>query len=191
MHACRHTYIHTKLLYGMDTMQLPGRGINQLDVFHKKGFRQILHLQTTYANRLNTDARRFAMAAKIIGKPYRPLSHQYNTRKTKKLITILNLPDQHPMLVRTIDLATRKPPLLGKKRVGHPRDNWVIKTVEQYWLYVRRFVRPAYRYSTFNWKDSDHRAALLSAARNHLYKPGLDYPDFLDEQRIALARLSP
>ena len=42
--------IDTKLLYGLESLQLPPMAANMLDTFQLKGFRKIMGMKTTYVN---------------------------------------------------------------------------------------------------------------------------------------------
>jgi hypothetical protein len=52
--AVQKAVIETKLMYGLEALQLPQTAISKLDVFQLKGLRKILRMETTYVNRANT-----------------------------------------------------------------------------------------------------------------------------------------
>ena len=47
--------IRSKLMYGLESAQLNEPQLKRLDLFHLKGLRKILRLETTYMNRANTN----------------------------------------------------------------------------------------------------------------------------------------
>ena len=47
--------IDTKLMYGLESLQLPPMAAKTLDTFQLKGFRKIMGMKTTYVNRANTN----------------------------------------------------------------------------------------------------------------------------------------
>eukprot|EP00975_Prorocentrum_lima_P008290 1770936-Prorocentrum_lima.AAC.1 len=56
MHAW-DAIVKAKVLYGLESLQLTAAQRDKLDVFHLKGLRKILHLQTTFVRRDNTNSR--------------------------------------------------------------------------------------------------------------------------------------
>ena len=54
--------IRAKLLYGMESAQLTPSHQRRIEVFQLKGFRKTLKMQTTYVDRLNTNAEVFRRA---------------------------------------------------------------------------------------------------------------------------------
>ena len=54
--------IRTKLLYGLETLELPTSQISRLEAFQLKGFRKILKMVTTFVDRNNTNDEVFRRA---------------------------------------------------------------------------------------------------------------------------------
>ena len=53
--AVQRAAIETKVMYGLEALQLPKSAVAKLDVFQLKGLRKILRMETTYVNRGNTN----------------------------------------------------------------------------------------------------------------------------------------
>ena len=47
--------VNTKLMYGLESLQLPMTAYKKMDVFQLKGLRKLLQMETTYVNRANTN----------------------------------------------------------------------------------------------------------------------------------------
>ena len=47
--------INTKLMYGLESLQLHMTAYKKMDVFQLKGLRKLLKMETTYVNRANTN----------------------------------------------------------------------------------------------------------------------------------------
>ena len=56
--------IRSKLLYGLETVQLTQGMLKKLDVFQLKGLRKILGMTTTYINRANNNQKVFQEATR-------------------------------------------------------------------------------------------------------------------------------
>eukprot|EP00975_Prorocentrum_lima_P010749 2283458-Prorocentrum_lima.AAC.1 len=69
--------IRSKLLYGLESLQLNRSHRDMLDVFHLKGLRKILRLTTTYVNRSNTNSKVYSLATEACRQPVVPISHIY------------------------------------------------------------------------------------------------------------------
>eukprot|EP00975_Prorocentrum_lima_P049278 10311246-Prorocentrum_lima.AAC.1 len=55
-------------MYGLEALQITKDVANMLDVFQLKGYRKILHMQTTYVDRRNTNAKVLARVAYELNK---------------------------------------------------------------------------------------------------------------------------
>ena len=47
--------VKSRLLYGLQTLEIPDAQMSRLEAFHYKGLRQILRMETTFMNRANTN----------------------------------------------------------------------------------------------------------------------------------------
>ena len=75
--------IRSRLLYGLERIHLTKSLTSKLNAFHHRGLRKILHLDTTYVNRTNTNARLFEAASQAAGKPVVPFDRMLSTRRVK------------------------------------------------------------------------------------------------------------
>jgi hypothetical protein len=76
--------IRSKLLYGLESAQLNEPHQRRLNTFQLKGLRKILHMQTTFVNRENTNERVITYAnSHLTGAGIKLLSEIYEQNKTK------------------------------------------------------------------------------------------------------------
>eukprot|EP00975_Prorocentrum_lima_P036459 7669790-Prorocentrum_lima.AAC.1 len=102
MHAW-DAIVKAKVLDGLESLQLTAAQRDKLDVFHLKGLRKILHLQTTFVRRDNTNARVRQAATQVLNSGQRlkkrrmlPLSKDYEIRALKWLAHIFDAGDDDP-----------------------------------------------------------------------------------------------
>lgn len=143
--------IKTKLMYGLESLQLDKEQRGRLDTFQLKGIRQILKIPTTFGQmkrgqkptwnndrtfnlvnaKINTVENRlkaggfFRKYKKVI-----PLSEYYYSIKRKAIIEIINQENDNPMKFATTD-ETLKLKEYGFKGWGGVRHNWWIKGLEE------------------------------------------------------------
>ncbi len=59
--------INTKLMYGLESLQLPKSAHRRMDTFHLKGLRKLLRMETTYVNRANTNEEVYRRTGTALG----------------------------------------------------------------------------------------------------------------------------
>jgi exonuclease III len=129
--------IVAKLLYGLESAQLTQAQIHSLDTFQLKGLRKILHLNTTFVNRNNSNEMVYSKANQALilaGKHtrVRPLSDLYAHRK-QLLIAKLIRQEDTALTEVTLDAVTLRMVEYNYKRVGRPRLAWYDTTLVEYW----------------------------------------------------------
>ena len=88
----------------------------------------------------------------------------------KRLVNIIKQEKGSIMKDITMEGDTLTSPVLVPYRTGHPRTNWLVTTLNNYWLRVITLFRPdlsdKYRINEpFNEKDSNQKKELLEAVK--------------------------
>jgi hypothetical protein len=98
-----NSVIISKLLYGLESLQITNNTGKLLNIFQFKGLRKILHLHTTYVDKNNSNEFVYQRANKIIGAPFqgflckiRPLTEILETKCLKLLGHMLRRSRSHP-----------------------------------------------------------------------------------------------
>ena len=126
--------IRSKLVYGLESLELTAGNMSHLNAFQLKGLRKILKLKTTYIVRANTNKSVFEKASSIVnpkhvpGKDVRPFSEYIHTQQGKLLAHIVRAPIDDPLHQSTLTAGTHYPYEYDKRRVGRPRNNWTHQT---------------------------------------------------------------
>ena len=132
--------VRAKLVYGLETIQLPKFLVSKLHTFQLKGLRKILKLKTTFVDRTNTNTKVFDMANlhqnpnNVAGKSIKPFS-EYIQKKSKSLLGhIVRADAADPMRICTLEPDSNIPTYNQRRRVGRPRDQWAVNTYKHIWL---------------------------------------------------------
>ena len=132
--------IRSKLLYGLETVHLTDAMSKKLDVFHLKGLRQILKMQTTFVNRANSNVKVLEEASKHAypspddNRKVTLFSVQHKERKAKLLGHIARADSNDPLRMATFQAGSCSRIPYGKKRIGKPRQNWIHQTKKYVFL---------------------------------------------------------
>ena len=130
----------SKILYGLESLQLSTADLNRLDAFQQRGLRRILgylptHLDRTATNQKVLDhARREMIRRRPKNGHQKELETFSNTIKKRSISLlghIIRLPDNDPM--KQITLRKEKPLYPAAKRVGRPKLNWAKQTFKAAW----------------------------------------------------------
>lgn len=134
--------IRSKLIYGLESIQLIQSTKDKLDIFQRRRFRKILGIQTTYIDRDKNNTWIYEEINRIIikeralkgkGKPVIQLSDFYDHQKKKLLAKMITADPGDPRRGITFEGQNLKTHEYGKKRVGQPRIDWVNTTIEQFY----------------------------------------------------------
>ena len=145
--------IRSKLVYGLETTYLTRAIQRKVDAFQMKGLRQILGMQTTFVNRANTNQRVFEEATKYAndGRRFeqnfiqvRPFSEVIEQRRVTLAGHVLRSDPEDPMRQVSYLPGTAGLHLTGKRRVGRPKQNWVLETNSHIWSNILCHVYPEY-----------------------------------------------
>ena len=134
--------VRSKLVYGLESLQLTEGAIRRLDTFQLKGLRKILRLRTTYIERANSNDDVFRKAENALNLGWAPgrrwrrlmkLSDYYAFLKLKRYAQLVSAPPGDPASAVAFHRDTLEKWGHGKQRVGQPRKNWIEVTQEQFW----------------------------------------------------------
>jgi hypothetical protein len=103
----------------------------KLDTFQLRAIRQILHIQTTFVNKENTNQRVYEMAEAAAGKPLTKLSEKYKHKAIKYMGHLIREADTEPTKQVTFYGSTLLPHYWGQtRRVGGPKQQWIEETIK-------------------------------------------------------------
>ena len=149
--------IKSKLLYGLETIQLTMNERQRLDSVQMKGYRRILKVPPTYIDRTWTNQRVIESLTTSHNLKFERFSETWKFRKVKLLGHIIRSHRYDPLRQVLYEKGTLMPRIEHKRRVGKPRANWLIETYND-----------AYRKlglsQPFDISDSEHTHAVHEAA---------------------------
>ena len=128
--------VRSKLVYGLDSVQLNTGLLKHLNAFQMKGLRKILNMKASYIDRTNTNATILRKASEIknptnvAGKNVKTFSEYLATQQNKLLCHIARAPEDDPMRQCTFNRNTNYPYSVAKRRVGRPRKDWAWSAYE-------------------------------------------------------------
>ena len=162
--------VKSKLLYGLESMQLTQSSMRKLYVFHLKGLRKILKMETTFVNRENSNDAVYDRANNAISddsgfitQPIRKLSTEYERAKLVAFAKLILAPSNDPKATVTFE-AGLVPHNYGKKRIGRPRLNWVKETTALFWDKVVKTQNPSLGLGCFDISNAEHNALIYRGA---------------------------
>ena len=129
--------IRSKLVYSLESLEIPQHVMSKLNAFQLKGIRKILRIKTTFVERANTNAKAFAEINKIHnpkniqGKFMKTYSDYIHTAQNKLLAHTIRADQEDPLRQCTLKPDSHIPIDLENKRVGRPRHNWTRATYER------------------------------------------------------------
>ena len=123
-----HSIIRSKLLYGLECIQLNQTERNKLNAFQIKCYRRILHIPPTSVDRTvtNEDVKRILQDQH--GLKVTDFSDMWIQKKIKLLGHIIRSHNQDPMKQVLFEPYTLTPRIEHSRRAGKPRAHWLIET---------------------------------------------------------------
>ncbi len=119
-------------------VHLPQFLLNKLNALQLKGLRKILHMDTTFVNRANSNIRVFETAniknpKNIPNKNILPFGTYIKNKQAAALKHTIRTDNTDPL--RQTALRPDTPFIVGEenRRVGRPRGKWVTSTYEHIW----------------------------------------------------------
>ena len=162
--------LRSKVMYGLETIVMNTAVLDRLDVFQLKCLRKILKLLTTYMNReYSNDCIRMTINQKIKdyattnGKTYKPfmaLTEYHKAQRIKYLQLLIVRGEDEPGTAVTFDHHTLQPIDHGKKRIGQPRVNWYIRTLEDLWTETKKNIDSVKFASALKLTNATHVKAI-------------------------------
>ena len=137
-----HVYdaiIRNKLLYGLETIHLTQAMQKKINAFQLRGIRRILGLDSTYVNRANTNDLVLRKANEEMEK-YKPNSNKIKLfselvreKRIKLAGHILRTSEDDPLRQVSYKPNSANTYEICKRRVGGPRQNWLVYTNKYIW----------------------------------------------------------
>ena len=131
--------VKTRLLYGLETVELTKNQHSKLNAFHLKGLRKILKMKTTYIDRTCTNEEVFKRAnfTRTRGNTQNPqlqtIKEDLDQKRTKLAKDILKRQNLDPMRSVSFEHNSAQPYTTGHRRRGRPRNSWLQSTLEIMW----------------------------------------------------------
>ena len=122
--------IRSKLLYAMETMELTKGQRDRIDAFQMKGHRRILGIPPTHIDRSWTNELVKKEVEKHTKKKYTTFSAQWEKAKISLLGHVLRADQNDPMHQVLFEGSAKYPRIVGRRRSGRPRMNWLELTME-------------------------------------------------------------
>ena len=117
----------SKLLYGLESMQLTLSEQKLIDNFQMKMLRKILGVPSTYVNRAWTNQAVLHELSQRYGYKHIRLSTKWKHKKITLLGHIIRAESEDPMREVLFETGTFRPRVEHIRRVGKPRANWLIE----------------------------------------------------------------
>ena len=129
--------IRSRLVYGMEIINIPKNISNMLNAFQLRGLRKVLNMQSTYITRSNTNVREIQTVNKfqsLHGLPSKnmELCSEYVQNKSQLVLgRIIRASSVDPMRRCTFEKDTSSPTFNINRRVGRPRQPRATETYKQ------------------------------------------------------------
>jgi hypothetical protein len=141
--------LFAKILYGLESAELTESSLQALDTFQLKCYRKVLHMDTTYINRNNTNAAVFRRVWEVLcgehthrrGRcrrapmppPPQPLKERYTEAKLKFFLKVVTAPPTDPIHSITFDPCSLTSRTHHPRRVGRPKQKWATESAKEIW----------------------------------------------------------
>ena len=166
--------VRSKLIYGLESVQVNDSLKSKIDAFQLKGLRQILKIQTTFMNRENTNDEVFRRANDKVNerrpqwdrKAIIPISKYYELRRRKMIAEVIAANEEDPISEICLVTDTLQLKEHDKRRVGRPRNNWWYLALSDYFSFLKRTYFPGLWGQPFSFDDARHVRAIKEAVEN-------------------------
>lgn len=162
-----NSMIRSKLLYGLETLELTTGLLSKLEAVQLRGLRKILHMSTTYINRANTNLEVYRRANQAIATRQGQdssltwsIQQCIEVKRIKLTGHLLRANNNDPMRQVSFLNDSAAPYRPNSRRPGRPRKNWMVTSLELCWkkLHNIPFVN-----------SQEQQSQLLEAARQRLF----------------------
>ena len=162
-----NSIIRSKLLYGLETLELTKPLMSKLEAFQLRGLRKILNMATTYIDRRNTNAEVYRRAQDAAGNsPGNTNRLTWNIqqcideKRIKLTGHLLRADNSDPMRQVSFQRNSALPYCPLFRRQGRPRKNWMVSSLELCWNKLHN--------SIFT-NSAEQQAQLLTEARQRAF----------------------
>ena len=125
-----NSIVFSKLLYGLETIQLIQSEQNKLDAFQMELLRRVFRVPPTHIDRSWTNQRVVDTLKERHHYHYVKLSDSWRKKKITLLGHILRAPTHDPMREVLFESRTTTPRIEHIKRVGKPKAHWLLETFQ-------------------------------------------------------------
>lgn len=120
--------IRSKLVYGLECMQLTQNEITKLSAFQSKALRHILKKPPTFIDREQTNLKMYDEIRQDHGCHFEPFGDTWGKEKLKLLGHMLRSSRADPLNQVTFAADGLRPRSIDKRRPGRPRLDWLTET---------------------------------------------------------------
>ena len=128
--------VRSKLLYGLECVQLTQVEQDRVDAYQMKGIRRILNIPPTHIDRTWTNKLVLEKAASEAGKPIFTFTSSWRRQKIKLLGHLLRTEVFDPLHQVSFEGDSKFPRISIRRRVGRPRENWLISTMKEAYTHL-------------------------------------------------------
>ena len=166
--------VRTKLMYGLESVQINDSLKKHMDTFQLNAYRSILGLKHTYIDRLNTNEHIMNTAETEINKhnnsgthkTITKLSEYYEQQRLKTTAQIIHHKNSEDERVNiTFNKENLEINEYEKKRVGRPKHAWWTFSLQSIWTQAQEHDE-ALKYSIMDTSKEEHRRAIQKEAKN-------------------------
>lgn len=157
--------IRSKLLHGLECIQLTQRDQDRINTHQMKGIRRILGVPPTHISKEEgttpvTNVEAWAMAEKEKGGPITKFTDMWHKQKMKLLGHVIRASDEDPMRQVSFEKGTIKPKATIAKQ-GRPRQQWILSSLDEALKLIEND-----RNISFDPDNEHHRMTLEHFAKN-------------------------
>ena len=153
--------IRSKLLYGLECIQLANVEQDKLNAFQMKGIRRILKIPPTEIDRQWTNKKVWDKATEESGKYILKFTEMWYRQKYKRLGHLLRSEPDNPLHRVVFRTPDKHPRITGIRGVGRPREDWLYETMKDAFNIVTVFAEDRH----FNPENQQDINTLIQAAK--------------------------
>ena len=123
-----HAIVRSKLLYGLECIQLTQSEISRLNGFQNKSLRRILGKPPTFIDRQATNQRMYDEIRDVHGCNFEHFGDTWKKAKMRLFGHVLRASSADPMNQVCLDVDNLRPRQVHGRRSGRPRMDWVVES---------------------------------------------------------------
>lgn len=128
--------IRSKLLYGLESIQLTQTEVSKLNSFQNKTLRRILKKPPTFIDREQTNQRMYDEIKQDYGCHFEHFGDTWKKMKLKLLGHMLRSSRADPLNQVTFAADGLRPRSIDKRRPGRPKLDWLVETYKDAFRHV-------------------------------------------------------